>query len=350
MPEGFKIAYFSAEFGISESLPIYSGGLGILAGDHLKSASDMGIPLTGVSLLYQQGYFRQYLNIDGWQQEEYPDNDFFNMPMEEVLQDGKEMLVSVEYPGHIVYGKVWKVQVGRIPLYLLDTNIGNNLPEDRRITYQLYGGDTEMRLKQELMLGIGGLRMLQRLGRMPVVCHINEGHAAFLCIERVRMLIQEHGLEPQTAIEAAAAGNVFTTHTPVPAGFDLFSPELMSRYFSTLARSLRISLNELLNLGKGDIYKPEEPFNMAVLALKNSGFTNGVSRLHGRVSREMFNTIIPSIPVNETPISSVTNGIHTLTWMSKDMIELMIRYLGEEFRLAPSEPDLWYQVRNIPPD
>jgi len=350
MPQGFRVGYFSAEFGISESLPIYSGGLGMLAGDHLKSASDLGIPLIGIGLLYQQGYFRQYLNIDGWQQEEYPDNDFFNMPVEEVLQDGKEVLIGVEYPGRTVYGKVWKALAGRIALYLLDTNITNNSPEDRMITYQLYGGDVEMRLKQEIMLGIGGMRMVNRLNLMPVVCHINEGHAAFLCLERVRMLIQEHRLEPQAAIEAAASGNMFTTHTPVPAGFDLFSPELMNRYFGGFASNLKIPVNDLINLGRGDIYKADEPFNMAVLALKNSGFTNGVSRLHGQVSRQIFNTIIPSIPVNETPISSVTNGIHTPTWMSREMMEFLIRYLGEEFRSDPSSPALWQQVQDIPAD
>jgi starch phosphorylase len=346
----FLIAYFSAEFGISESLPIYSGGLGILAGDHLKSSSDLGIPLVGVGLLYQQGYFRQYLNVDGWQQEEYPENDFYNIPVEEVMTNGQEMFISVDYPGRKVYAKVWKIQVGRVSFYLLDTNVHRNSPHDRKITYQLYGGDRRTRLEQEIMLGIGGVRMLQLLGLEPTVCHMNEGHAGFLVFERVKFLIEKNALEPKIAIEAGAAGNIFTTHTPVPAGFDVFPLDLMNHYFGPYAQKLKISMEELLSLGRGNIFDAGEEFNMAVLALKNAGFTNGVSRLHGSVSRKLFNTIIPSIPENETPVSSVTNGIHIRSWLSKDMEELLFRYLGECIFTDPSQCSIWQRVADIPAD
>ncbi len=344
----FLIAYFSAEFGISESLPIYSGGLGILSGDHLKSCSDLGIPIVGVGLLYQQGYFSQYLNSDGWQQEEYSDNDFYNLPIEEVSLNGSDLIISVSYPGRDVYAKVWKVQIGRIPLYLLDTNIEENSLEDRSITYQLYGGDKEMRLKQEIMLGIGGVKMLNALNKFPTVCHMNDGHSAFLCFEKIKILREKYNLDPKVAIEASAAGNIFTTHTPVPAGFDIFPQDMMRKYFSSYAEELGISIDELLSCGRGSIYNSGEDFNMAVLAFKNASFSNGVSRLHAKTSRKLFNQLMPSIPVNETPISSVTNGIHTSSWLSKDMALLLSRYLGEDILLDPSNVEVWERIKEIP--
>ena len=223
-----RIAYFSAEFGLTESLGIYAGGLGILAGDHLKSASDLGLPLMGVGLLYQQGYFRQYLNPDGWQQELYPENDFYNLPLTLERQlSGSPLMVEVQYPGRVVKAQVWRAQVGRVPLYLLDTNLEENRQNDRDITDQLYGGDDEMRIRQEIMLGIGGIRALDALGLRPTVCHMNEGHSAFLALERIRLLMEEQKLTFAEAREAATGGNVFTTHTPVPAGIDLFHPDLL---------------------------------------------------------------------------------------------------------------------------
>src|SRR5205823_299471 len=218
-----RVAYFSAEFGIHESVPVYSGGLGVLAGDHLKSASDLGLPLAGISLMYREGYFRQYLNVDGWQQERYPENDFFTLPLTaEVDANGKPIIVTVQLPGRVLSLRVWHIQVGRVPLYLLDANIPENSPADRAITAQLYGGDLHNRIQQEIVLGIGGIRMLRALGKMPTVCHMNEGHAAFTGLERIRLLIEEHGLDFATAYEAVKAGTCFTTHTPVPAGNDSF--------------------------------------------------------------------------------------------------------------------------------
>src|SRR5262245_37821316 len=227
-----RIAYFSAEFGIHESIPIYSGGLGVLAGDHLKAASDLGVPLVGVGLMYREGYFRQYLNVDGWQQERYPENDFFNLPLiPETRPDGGPLLVSVPLPGRDVWARVWRIQIGRVPLYQLDANIPQNSPEDRTITSRLYGGDHDMRIRQEMVLGIGGIRALRALGKEPTVCHMNEGHSAFCGLERIRLLMEQRQLDFATAREAVAAGTCFTTHTPVPAGNDMFAPQLVEHYF-----------------------------------------------------------------------------------------------------------------------
>src|SRR6516162_5633996 len=246
-----QIGYFSAEFGIHESIPIYSGGLGVLAGDHLKAASDLGIPLVGVGLMYREGYFRQYLNVDGWQQERYPENDFFNLPLiPETKQDGTPLLVAVPFPGREVWLRVWRIQVGRVPLYLLDTNIPNNNPEDRQITARLYGGDQDMRIRQEMILGIGGVRALRALGKMPTVCHMNEGHSAFLSLERIRLLMDENHVDFAAAREAVTAGTCFTTHTPVPAGNDVFPPQMIDHYFSSYLPQLKIDRNEFLGLGR----------------------------------------------------------------------------------------------------
>jgi glycogen phosphorylase len=344
------IAYFSAEFGLTDCLPIYSGGLGILAGDHLKSASELGLPLIGVGLLYQQGYFRQYLNADGWQQESYTDNDFFNLPIRPVKEkDGNRLGVQVALPGRAVTAQVWRAEIGRVPLYLLDTNIEANRPEDRDITDQLYGGDVEMRIKQEMVLGIGGLLLLPTLGLRATVCHMNEGHSAFLAIERIRSLMTEYKLSFAEAREVAAAGHVFTTHTPVPAGNDYFSPDLIEKYLGNFYRSLGLSRKEFLALGRQNPEDDREPFCMTVLALRLSVHVNAVSRLHETVSRKMWAGVWPGVPLAESPLSHVTNGIHVRSWISEDVTDLFERYLGPSWLEQPADQTIWKRVEEIPP-
>jgi starch phosphorylase len=344
------IAYFSAEFGLTESLSIFAGGLGMLAGDHLKSASDLGIPLVGVGLLYQQGYFRQYLNQSGWQQEAYEDNDFQNLPLTRVCESsGQPLLIAVVYAGRDVYAQVWRVQVGRVPLFLLDTNIeANTSLEDRKITDQLYGGDKEMRIKQEMLLGIGGYRALQAMGIQPTVYHINEGHSAFLVLERVRGLMQSKNLSFQEAAILAAAGTVFTTHTPVEAGHDYFPPQLVDRYFAEYARTLNLSREEFLEMGRSQ--PGEGDFCMTVLALRFASHANGVSRLHGEVSRSMWQKLWPGLPVDEVPIGHITNGVHFPSWTSLEMKRLYDRYLGPDWREEPANSDVWGRTVSIPPE
>jgi starch phosphorylase len=347
--DGMKVAYFSAEFGLTECLSIFAGGLGVLAGDHLKSASDLGLPLIGVGLLYQQGYFRQYLNAAGWQQESYEDNDFQNLPLtREKHQDGTPVAVQVSFPGRAVTAQVWRARVGRVSLFLLDTNIAANQPEDRDVTDQLYGGDKEMRLKQEILLGIGGYRALQAMGIEPTVCHMNEGHSAFLGLERVRRLIEKHGLSFQEAREAASAGLIFTTHTPVPAGHDYFPPPLMDRYFGEYMGRLGLSRGEFLGLGRQNPANDAEEFCMTVLALRMAGASNGVSALHGKVSRQMWSSIWPGVPEDEVPIGHVTNGVHFRSWISLEMNQLYDRYLGPKWREEHGDPKIWQRVESIP--
>lgn len=344
-----RIAYFSAEFGIHESVPVYSGGLGVLAGDHLKAASDLGLPLMGVGLMYREGYFRQYLNVDGWQQERYPENDFFNLPLiPEANPDGTPLLIAVPFPGRDVWARVWRIQVGRVPLYLLDTNIGQNKPEDRGITAQLYGGDTEMRIRQEMILGIGGVRALKALGKEPTVCHMNEGHSAFLGLERIRTLIEQHHLDFAAAREAVAAGNCFTTHTPVPAGNDVFGPQLIEHYFQNYIPQLKIDRQEFLGLGRQNPRDHNEPFCMTVLAIRLANTSNGVSKLHGHVSRKMWRNIWPDLPESEIPITSITNGVHTRSWLSTEMIQLYDRYLGVQWEERPTDHSIWKRVEHVP--
>lgn len=344
------IVYFSAEFGLTDCLPIYSGGLGILAGDYLKSASDLGLPVVGVGLLYQQGYFKQYLNADGWQQESYTDNDFYNLPIQPVHDpSGKRVAVEVAFPERSVTAEVWRVQVGRVPLYLLDTNIEANRPADRDITDQLYGGDIEMRIKQEMILGIGGLRLLSALGLRATVCHMNEGHSAFLAIERVRCIMTEQKLSFAEAREVAAAGHVFTTHTPVPAGNDYFHPDLIEKYFGKFYRDLGLSRKEFLALGRQNSEDDREPFCMTVLALRLSAHFNAVSRLHEAVSRKMWAGIWPGVPLEESPLSHVDNAIHVRSWISKDMADLFERYLGAGGLEQPADPVIWKGIEEIPP-
>ena len=347
--DGPLVAYFSAEYGITECLMISAGGLGALSGDHLKSASDLGIPLVGVGLLYQQGYFRQYLNEAGWQQERYEENDFSNLPLTLVRQDdGEPLTVSVEYPGRAIVAQIWRLQVGRVPLYLLDTNTtANAREEDRNLTDYLYGGGNEMRIRQEILLGIGGYRTLKALGLAPTVYHINEGHSAFLTLERIRRMMQAYGLSFAEARQAASAGFVFTTHTPVEAGHDRFSPELMDRYFSNYIKGLNLSRRDFLALGREDPDNDHEPFGMTKLALRMASSTNGVARLHGKVSRAMWQRLWPDLPEYEVPIGHVTNGVHYPSWVSMEMKQLYDRYLGPRWRDVPGDPQVWRRVEVI---
>ncbi len=342
-------AYFSAEFGLVDCLPIYSGGLGVLAGDHLKSASDLGLPLVGVGLLYQQGYFAQYLNADGWQQERYPINDFYNMPLHlERNPDGSELRIAVDYPGRTVYARVWRVQVGTVPLYMLDTNIEPNNPYDHNITDQLYGGDIDMRIHQEIMLGIGGVRMLKALGYKVTAYHMNEGHSAFLALERIRMLMHEESLKFTEARQVVAASNLFTTHTPVPAGIDLFPPDKVLYYLGHYAENFGLPRDEFLGLGRESTGDLTAPFSMAVLALKMATFTNGVAQLHGVVSRNMFQGLWQNLPEEEVPITAITNGVHARSCVAKSTQELYDRYLGPNWSSVPKENQLWERMDAIP--
>ena len=345
-----RVAYFSAEFGLTESLSIFAGGLGILAGDHLKSASDLGVPLTGVGLLYQLASFKQKLNNAGWQQEILIDNDFANLPL--TLQkhpDGSAKTVSVPMGGHDVHAQIWRVQVGRISLYLLDTNLAlNQAPEDRPITSQLYGGDRETRIRQELVLGIGGYRALEALDIRPTVFHMNEGHSAFLGLERVRKLMNDDRLSFREAAERAAASLIFTSHTPVEAGHDYFSPDLMGRYLGEYAKSFGISWGEFLGLGRRNPGNDQEEFCMTAIALRLASFSNGVSQLHGEVSRQAWTDLWPGLPTTEVPIGHVTNGVHFQSWVSEDLHQLYDRYLGPRWRDEPADREVWRHVENIP--
>lgn len=350
--DDLSVAYFSMEFGISESLPNYSGGLGILAGDHLKSASDLGIPLVGVGLLYQEGYFRQYLNADGWQGELYPDNDFYTLPITlERAPDGSPITVQVDLPGRVLRAQVWKAQVGRVPLYLLDANIEGNRADDRGVTDRLYGGDVDVRIRQEILLGVGGIRALNALGITPSICHMNEGHAAFLALERIRQLMADGRMSFPQAREVSASGNVFTTHTPVPAGIDVFSADMMERYFVAFYRALGLSQYDFLSLGRQNPNDPQEPFSMAVLALRLAARANGVSKLHGVVSRKMWQGVWPGVPEDEIPIGSITNGIHHTTWVSgRDLGALYDRYLGPRWKEDPTDRAVWEGIDRTPSD
>lgn len=344
-----KTAYFSMEFGLHESLAVYSGGLGILAGDHLKSASDLGLPLVGVGLLYRQGYFRQYLNNEGWQQEIYPENDFYNLPLTlERDQLGRPLEVELDFGPRHFKAHIWRVQVGRVPLYLLDTNLEDNSPEDRLITSQLYGGNQEMRMQQEILLGIGGVRALRALRIIPNVCHMNEGHAAFLALERIRLVMEKRKITFDEALEVTRAGNVFTTHTPVEAGIDHFPTDMLDKYFSKYIKTFGLSRDEFLGLGRQNPMDQYESFCMAVLALKLAGHANGVSQLHGEVSRSMWKNLWPELPEEHLPLTSITNGVHTRTWMSGQMGSLLVRYLGTRWLDDPTDHAVWRRIAKIP--
>jgi len=348
--EGRLIAYFSMEYGMVECMPIYGGGLGVLSGDHLKAASDGGIPLVAVGLLYQKGYLQQSLNPDGWQQERNPVNDFYTLPVRPVRDEqGQDIIVQVKLPTGKVFIKVWCINVGRVKLYLLDTNITeNDQAEHRDITAQLYGGDTITRIRQEIVLGIGGLRALHRLGLKPTVWHMNEGHSAFLAIERMRLLIEEQGLGFDEAFEACRSNNVFTTHTSVPAGIDLFDPGLLYEFFGEYCRESGIPFDKFLTLGRFLSETNQQPFSMAIAAIKTSSFRNAVSCLHRQVSQEMWQELWPKLPVWEVPITSVTNGVHLFTWLNGDLALLYDQYLQPDWRERYSDPRIWDMVDDIP--
>ncbi|ACV69453.1 alpha-glucan family phosphorylase [Desulfohalobium retbaense] len=343
------VAYFSAEYGLSHSIPIYSGGLGILAGDHLKSASDLNLPLVGIGLAYQHGYFRQYLTPDGWQQERYPVNDFEQLPMSLVqTEHGAPLLVHVPVKERSLAARVWRINVGRIALYLLDANTPENPRELRDLTSRLYGGGDEMRLQQEILLGIGGIRLLRQLDLSPDVIHLNEGHSAFAGLERIRDLMRDKGLPFEAAKEVVASSSVFTTHTPVPAGNDRFAPPMIREYFQSYSQELRLSHEAFLGLGRENPSDEHETFCMTVLALNLSRFNNGVSKRHGEVSRTMWRRNWPQYPVEDVPIGSITNGVHISSWVSRDFALLFDRYLGSNWREDPDCDRLWRQGEAIP--
>ena len=344
-------AYFCAEYGLTDCLPLYSGGLGVLAGDHLKSASDLGLPLIAMGLLYQEGYFSQYLNADGWQQEAYPINDFSNMPLHlERKPDGSELRIEVDYPGRTVHARVWRIDVGVVRLYLLDTNIEGNSEYDHNITDRLYGGDLDMRIHQEMMLGIGGFRALKALGYTPTVFHLNEGHSAFLVLERMRRLIEDDGLSFDEAKQMVQASQMFTTHTPVSAGFDMFNPDQTMYYVGHYADIFGLSREEFLAMGRENTGDLSSPFSMAALALRTSSFLNGVSKLHGEVSQDMFKGMWKGLPVQEVPITSITNGVHARSVVAKSTQQLYDRYLGPNWSDKGPDDPLWEKVNSIPDD
>ena len=341
------VAYFSAEVGLDEAVPLYSGGLGVLSGDHLKSASALGVPLVGVSLLYSEGYFRQQLDASGWQREYYPNNRLDLLPISRAqAADGRPLRVEVPLPGRALALAVWVAQIGRARLYLLDSNVPSNSPADRGITAQLYGGDRETRLQQELALGIGGWRALVALGMRPPVCHLNEGHAAFAVLERARDWMAGHGTSFEVARTATSAATVFTTHTPVAAGFDVFEPPLARPYLATYGSELGLTADELLDLGRTHPGDPAAPLEMAILAIRFAGSANGVSRLHGAVSRRLFASLFPRWPEREIPVDSVTNGIHVASWVSDAMRDLWQLCYGEACWDQPDTDD-WARLDTV---
>lgn len=344
------IAYFSAEYGLDETIPIYSGGLGILSGDHLKSASDLGIPLVAVGLLYKNGYFNQKINGYGDQETEYSNIDLENLPINPVKDEkGEDLLIYVKFPKRRLYLKVWQINVGRIKLYLLDSDIEKNNPEDRDVTLRLYGGDQEMRIRQEIVLGMGGTNLLTRvLGINPTIYHMNEGHSAFLILELMKNIIKEKQVSFDLAKDIASSKTVFTTHTPVPAGNDIFPTELVEKYFKDFWPRLNLSREEFLKLGMKPCQELEPGFNMGILALKVAGKKNGVSKLHGAVSRELFGEVWPEIAANESPITYVTNGIHTCSWLAPSLKQLYNKYLIPYWQDNIHEENIWEKIKTIP--
>lgn len=342
------VAYFCAEFGFHESFPIYSGGLGILAGDHCKAASDVALPFVGVGLLYRQGYFTQTIDQEGRQVALNADSDFDELPVAPALDsEGNEVRITVELEGRPVHVKIWNARVGNVRIVLLDTHLEENLPEDREITHRLYGGDRKIRIEQEIVLGVGGVRALEALHLKPTAWHINEGHAAFLVLERIRKLVQSKGLDFSSAIEAVASNTVFTTHTPVPAGHDHFSRDMVARYFSGWDTHLGIGMDRLLSLGN-DPGGGDTEFNMTALAVRGSRFQNGVSRIHRDVSARICAGFWPQIPIHENPIGYVTNAIHVPTFLSREWADLFDRFLGGEWRNRLSDREYWQSLKDIP--
>ena len=340
------VAYFSAEFGFHESIPNYSGGLGILASDHCKSASDLDLNFVGIGLLYRHGYFRQQIDKEGIQEAINLNQNFHHLPIREVRSGDANLLISVPILDREVFAKLWELRVGRVSLYLLDTDTPENSAEDRLITAELYGGDLEMRMRQEIILGIGGVKALSALGIQPDVFHMNEGHSAFLALERIRRNVVEKKLDFYSALQVVAAANVFTTHTPVPAGNDSFPREMMRKYFGSFAKELNIPFEELFSFGQTRV-DPNDPFSMTILALRLSRHANGVSKLHGEVTRSLWRDVWAGVPVQEVPITSVTNGVHTKTWMAPEFAALYRKHLGA-WEEHLTEPEFWRGVIDIP--
>lgn len=343
------IAYFSMEYGVHEIFPIYAGGLGVLSGDHVKEASDLGLPFVAVGLYYSEGYFKQRITEDGWQEAHYVTHPLNDLPILPLLNEaGQPITVTIELPGRDVHARIWEIHVGRVPLYLLDTNIPDNEPLDRMLSARLYSGDLDMRISQEILLGIGGLRALRILGYNPKVFHMNEGHSAFLILERIRELVAG-GWTFNEAADRVRQSNIFTTHTPVPAGNDEFALWLVDKYFSQLWPELGLTREQFVDLARNQV-SWGDAFSMPVLALRYSELRNAVSELHGRVARTMWHPIWPEQRVENVPISHVTNGIHTDTWLARRLGHLFDRYLGDEWRDRLDDPETWEQVVNIPDD
>jgi len=341
-------AYFCAEFALSPDLPVYSGGLGVLAGDHLKAADDLRVPLVAVGIAYRDGYFTQRLSPDGWQEEHYENHAPEDLPLTPALEpDGAQVRVSLDLPGRQAWARIWRADVGTVPVVLLDLDIPENAAADRLITRRLYGGDVETRILQEMVLGIGGMRALRALGYRPRAFHLNEGHAAFLLLERIRELVEDEKLPFEEARRRVAATSIFTTHTPIPAGFDLFSPGLMHTYFAHFATRLGLNWETLMRMGRRHPQDDSQPFNMALFAVRNTAYRNGVSRLHGRVSRAMWHEEWPDRTEDAVPIGYVTNGVHGPRWVGPEMAALLDRHLGPGWAHQPERAD-WARVLDIP--
>jgi starch phosphorylase len=342
------VAYFSAEFGLHESLPIYSGGLGVLAGDHLKSASDLGVPLIGIGLLYAQGYFQQVLDADGWQQEVYKHTKIDMLPIELVEgPDGKELRISIDTHAGVLQARVWRVGVGRTTLLLLDSNVPENSESDRALTYRLYGGDARVRIRQELLLGVGGVRVLHALDYSPAVLHLNEGHSAFAVVEMIRSRMERDGIPYGEAVREAAAMTVFTTHTPVAAGHDRFPASLVEEHLGKIREGVHLSYDDFMGLGRVYPGDTNEPFCMTVLAIKLSRHANGVSALHGQVSRQMWHPLFPNRTEEQVPIGHITNGVHVMSWLSVPMRAIFNRHLGPDWPRRMSDPKTWREMRTV---
>ena len=343
------IAYFSAEYGLDQTMPIYSGGLGILSGDHLKTASDMGIPLVGIGILYKEGYIHQLIGAFGEQLNIYKENEIDNFPISKVKdENGDDLIIFVKFPKRRLYLKIWQVNVGRIKLYLLDADIDENSSEYRSVTKQLYGGDREMRISQEIVLGMGGISLLRHIGVNPTVFHMNEGHSSFLLLERIKNVMKDKEVSFDIARDIVSSQTVFTTHTPIPAGNDIFTMDLMNKYFKDYWVRLGITQDEFLRLGMKENGSYDDGFNMGILALRIAGKKNGVSKLHGEVSREIFSDVWPNIAPNESPITYVTNGIHTTTWLAQDLKTLYNKYLQPYWQDKIYDDEIWKKINNIP--
>src|ERR1700678_2193770 len=342
------VAYFSAEFGLHESLPVYSGGLGVLAGDHIKSASDLGIPLVGIGLFYGQGYFRQRLDRKGWQQEEYLETDVTQLPMEVAIgKNGRPVVVQIETRSGSIHAKVWRVKVGRCDLFLLDSDVEGNTPDDRELTSRLYGGNARTRIRQELVLGVGGSRALRAMGITPGVFHLNEGHSGFAVLEAIHMRMDDEGIGCDAAVPRVSREVVFTTHTPVPAGHDRFDADLIEEHLGPLREKMGLSPESLMGLGREDPNNQSETFCMTVLGLRLSRRANAVSALHGEVSRAMWTGLCPGKPEDEVPMGHITNGVHVPSWLAPQMFRLYDRHLGTNWHQYSSEARIWEGIENI---